>query len=79
MRRVALGLLVGVCAWSLAGPALAQSAAVPANAPVVASVGPVRLPPVARQCGYTASNLRRKTGGGRSTAAGHRYMMSDVV
>lgn len=37
MCRVALGLLVGICAWSLAGPARAQEVP-PANAPVVASV-----------------------------------------
>jgi hypothetical protein len=41
MRRVGLGLLVGMCAWSLAGAAAAQggpSPVPPADAPVVASV-----------------------------------------
>jgi hypothetical protein len=37
MRRVGRGLLVGICAWSLAGPARAQEVP-PANAPVAASV-----------------------------------------
>lgn len=41
MRQVGLGLLVGICAWSSAGPAAAQggpSPVPPADAPVVASV-----------------------------------------
>lgn len=41
MPRVGLGLLVGICAWSLAGPAAARPEpppAPPADAPVVASL-----------------------------------------
>lgn len=46
MRRVALGLLVGVCAWSLTAAAVAQAGAPPlppTDAPVVASVAGATL------------------------------------
>ena len=38
MRRLGLGLLVGICAWSLAGPAAARPVPPAPDAPVVASL-----------------------------------------